>query len=479
MKRFIYLIIIAVACLAGLNSCIEDGFTTSPADQPKFSVDTLNLGETFTLDPTPTAKFTVYNPYKKQLNISSITLRDDSDGLFRLNVDGISAQSFHNIEVRPNDSICVFVAAQLPANGTFEPKELRSYLDFVTNGVTRTVVLSVTGQDVERLKAVEITSDRRLTADRPYQVFDTLRIAKGATLTLEPGVKLRFHDGAAIKVEGRLIANGTAEKQIEFTGDRTGNVAASIPYELMSGQWGGVFFAPGSTGNEMAFVSLRNSTDGITLRDATKGLPATVKALTLYNCQVHNSAGYIIDSEYSNLEIMGCELTDASFGIMRLAGGSHRVDQATVANYYLFTAIGGPAVQFEHINADSDDESGEPYLTARFTNSIFYGLGKEFSHGDLTDTAVTVENSLIGSEGSDDDNFIHCIWGEDPLFYTVRADYHFDYRLQPDSPALGKSEAALNIKPLTTDRYGRAYETPAALGAYAFNPDVAPSPGRP
>lgn len=469
MKRNITIYIIAVisivACM--LTACIEDGFTTSPSDQPAFSADTLRMGENYTLEGSPTCRFIVYNRHDKILNISNISLRDDAERYFRLNVDGFSGLSFNNIEIRPNDSIFVFVEATLPENGKDEILEVERHLDFVTNGVTSTVVLNIQAQDAIRYNGIDITGNTTWKPGKPYLISDTVRIAPGAVLNIEPGTKVRMKDKAAFKVEGTLLASGTHDNQIEITGYRTGNVASTIPYELMSGQWGGIYFTSSSHDNILAYTSIRNSSDGLTLTHTdTGGNPA----LTLLNCQIRNTTNYIIDAFHADIKAIGCELTDASQGILRLTGGNHIFNHCTIANYYLFTVLGGPAIQFAHLNADdTDEESGTlPFITADFTNSIIYGNGTEFSHGDLSGTAVTVRRCIIKSEGSDDDNFINCLWDADPLYYTVRNKYFFDYRLQPESPAIGMADAAFDIYGITADRYGVAAHSPSDIGAYTF-----------
>ena len=210
MKRkiSIYLTVIAAIAACMLTSCIEDGVTTSPSDQPAFSVDTLRMGEIYTLEGSPTRRFTVYNRHDKILNISNISLRDDNDGYFRLNVDGFSGKSFSDIEIRPNDSILVFVEATLPENGRDDLLEVERHLDFITNGVTSTVVLNIQGQDVVRYDGLDITGNTVWNAAKPYLISDTVRIAPGATLTLEAGTKVRMKDKSAFKVEGTLLASG-------------------------------------------------------------------------------------------------------------------------------------------------------------------------------------------------------------------------------------------------------------------------------
>ena len=76
---------------------------------------------------------------------------------------------------------------------------------------------------------------------------------------------------------------------------------------------------------------------------------------------------------------------------------------------------------------------------------------------------------LFKANGTDDENFIECVWDEDPMFYTVRDDYYFDYRLQPDSPALGRGNASYLTPECMYDMDGvfRLIDGPPALGAYA------------
>ena len=128
--RFFLLLILALAGTGALTSCIEDGITTSASDQPAFSTDTLRMGSLLTLGPSPTSRFIVYNRHDKILNISSVAFRDDPDNRFRMNVDGVSGRQFSNIEIRPNDSIFVFVEATLAENGKDTPVDVLAHIDF-------------------------------------------------------------------------------------------------------------------------------------------------------------------------------------------------------------------------------------------------------------------------------------------------------------------------------------------------------------
>lgn len=449
--------------LGMLTSCIEDGFSSSPSDQPTFSVDTLQMGVIFTEQPSTTHRFTVYNRAGKSISISNISLSGENAPLFRLNVDGFSGREFHNVEIRANDSIYVFVETTLPANDRTVAVEVAASLDFVTNGVTRSVTIAAQGRDVKRLRAETIVSDTRFEAGKPYQIFDSLVVAKGVTLTIDPGAELFFHDGAMMIVRGTLKAVGETGNEIIFAGDRTGNVAADISFDLMSNQWIGMFFTNTSRTNELSYAHVCNTWQGVTVDGAFSDEPVEMKMI---NSRLRNSGGLALEVYHANISAYGCEFAEASDGVVYLQGGQHVFNHCTFSNYYLFSAVGGAILQMSHIDADSDDESGLPYTKAEVSNSIIYGLGSDLNHGDFEGTEIYLRRCLLRSEGTDDNNFINCMWGTDPGFLTERSEYYFDYRLHDDSPAVGSADPALTAPEAAVDRYGIERGMTPNIGAY-------------
>jgi subtilisin family serine protease len=63
-----------------------------------------------------------------------------------------------------------------------------------------------------------ISDNRTLKADRVYYVNDNLAIGEGATLTIEPGTRIEFAKDKGLSTNGKLIAHGTPQKHIVFTG---------------------------------------------------------------------------------------------------------------------------------------------------------------------------------------------------------------------------------------------------------------------
>ena len=77
-----------------------------------------------------------------------------------------------------------------------------------------------------------LTEDRTLTADHVYYVSSDLGINEGVTLTIEPGTRLEFAEDTGLYGFGKIVANGTPEKPIIFTGHNG------------EGVWKGVYSQP-------------------------------------------------------------------------------------------------------------------------------------------------------------------------------------------------------------------------------------------
>lgn len=466
MKKLQIILFGVVAILSMITTaCIEDNFTTNSNDLLEFSCDTLSFDTVFTEVGTSTRKFVVYNRHKKMINISSIKMKgNNSKAKFYLNVDGVTGNNFNDVEVRGNDSIYVFVEAYVDPTDENAPIALEDQVQFMTNGVEQSVLVTAWGQDVIRLYGKRIDADTHLTADRPYVVFDSLTVSKGATLTIDPGTTIYFHDKAKLDVEGRLLANGTIENPINLRGDRLDNVVGQIDYDIMSGQWGGVRLRAESYGNEMQYVMMRGSSWGVDI-DSTS---VAQRKLHIFNSVLHNSSGSVLTSRHAWVEAEGTEFSDAKSSVVDLVGGKVKMAQCTFANYYLFGAISGSIVNLDY--ALPADMSTLPLMEADFNNCIIYGNSSDLNIGDLTGSSVYFRNCLLKSKGSDDANFISCKWGGDPKYYTIREEYIFDYRLNNKSDAIAAGDKGLCPESARYDRYGidRLMRDGIDIGAYTW-----------
>ncbi|MBD5343249.1 MAG: hypothetical protein HDR93_08390 [Bacteroides sp.] len=450
MKQRIFLFI---AILFSLTACIEDGFDTRPSAQPSFSVEELDMGVQFTENPSPTAMLMIYNRNSKQINLSQVNLRSGEH--FRINVDGRSGSEFRDVEIRPNDSIYVFVECTLPVTPTAQPLEMTDMLDVITNGVTRSVPIKALAQNVARHRAEVISGSVTWTDELPHVIFDTLRVAPGATLTLAPGAALLFHDKAALKVEGTLLSLGTAADPVILRGDRTGNVVADISYDVMSAQWHGVDFARGSSGNRLSHTEIVNTVNGVTLDSLVD--------LTLENSRVYNSASTIISARGgARIRALGSELSNAASALLLLEGGDYQFFRSTLANWYLFSWPDMAIVEF----LDPDNTHAE------FANSIIYGRDTPVGHySDTPETAdIWFRRVCFDVEGSDDARFLNCLWATDPQLSYDLKEYTFTYLPAPESPIIQAADPSLDPADLpASDRHGRPRAL--TLGALAPAPE--------
>lgn len=459
-----------------VTSCIEDGFTADPADRPAFSTDSVRIGEVFTDEVTPTVKLMVYNRHSKGLNISDIRLSGTDADCFRLNVDGITGSTFSDVEIRAKDSIYVLIEAKLPEHGALEPKEYTAALDFTVNGRVDRVNINAFGRDVTRLRALTLEENTALNTDRPYVIYDSLVVAPGVRLTVPAGTQMLFHDKAMLIVRGTLVTKGTPEAPVTLCGDRMGKLVGDIDFDIMSRQWTGVFFTPTSTANRLTHTVVKNTVQGVTIvGDGSDTLERP--RLQMVNCVLRNSACCALESYHAAVRAVGCEFAEAGDCLTYMQGGSYDFNHCTFANNYLYAVIGAPALNFAHVSDDPDtgfdDGSGLPYLTAEVANCIVYGYGGDISHGDLEGTGIYLRNCILKGGGEDDEHFLGILWDTDPLFFTVRSDYFFDYRLQAESPAIGAADPALSAPEAATDFYGLPRDPQAPdLGAYVFDPEA-------
>lgn len=466
-KRYLPLYMLLV-CLMGLvTACIDDDFTTSPNDVLTFSTDTVNFDTIFTDIGTPTQKLKVFNNSDKSLRISSIKLGKGGSSGFIVNVDGLSGTTFTDTEIRGNDSLFIFVIANIKETGELQPVEARDSLVFVTNGVTQHVKLLAQTIDAKRLRGVVVNSDTLLTAEKPFIVYDSLVVAPNATLTIEPGATLHFHNGVSLDVYGRLVAEGVPGLPITLRGDRLDRMFDNLPYDNLAGQWGGVRFHEGSFDNRFTHAHVRGTTWGIVC-DSTDLQRTT---LHIYNSIIHNSTENLIDIACARVSIVNSELSDAGRSVLAVHKGVVDVTHCTLANYYFYDMIKGAIIQ-----TPTCEELIEWQVDIKLNNCLIAGNASPLSEGDFTGSNVMLNSCLIANvEGTDDLNFIHTKWNGEPKFWLIdRENYLYDYRLgSSKSDAIGWGTVDYINDSTATDMYGESRNERIDVGAYQF---TVPSP---
>jgi parallel beta-helix repeat protein len=125
-------------------------------------------------------------------------------------------------------------------------------------------------------------------AGSPYIVTDILTIPSGTTLTIQPGVEIRFDGYYALDVQGTLNATGSPNSRILFTSNKTNR---------QRGDWFGIFLGPTSTNSV-----IRNATIEYAESAVAEGSTHSPRNL-ISNCIIRfNNTGFDIESD-GNAEI--------------------------------------------------------------------------------------------------------------------------------------------------------------------------------
>lgn len=363
MKRFgIAWLICAVLAL---GSCTDDWtFSASLRYGLGFSADTVRFDTVFTGVASASNGFMIYNTNDVGLRFDAL-MGGGTSSPFRMNLDGEGGAVITGLEIAAGDSLFCFVSVNIPETDTPALFDAFDSIRFVLeSGTVQAVRLSACGQNVVRLRSKRIESDTVLTARLPYIIFDTLHVAEGATLTLEPGVRFYYHNNAVLDVAGRIVAQGTLDSMIMMRGDRLDNMLSELPYDLLTGQWGGIRLRSGSYDNKLEWCDIHGGNWGI-LADSAD---ADRTKLTMISSIIHNVNGNGIETTGCRIEVANSQITNAGVSCVDLTGGWAEFTFCTIAGFSLWS-VGSQAV----IITDRRGESVVPFLGASFRNCIITG----------------------------------------------------------------------------------------------------------
>ncbi|HRB41141.1 MAG TPA: hypothetical protein PKX86_10610, partial [Bacteroidia bacterium] len=101
----IFLLLLFVVLIA----CRKDQLLTDSSAKLNFSEDTVLFDTVFASIGSTTQYLLVYNDHNRPIKISSIKLAGGSSSPFRMNVDGVAANSLNDVEIRAKDSLWIFI----------------------------------------------------------------------------------------------------------------------------------------------------------------------------------------------------------------------------------------------------------------------------------------------------------------------------------------------------------------------------------
>lgn len=422
--------------LISVGACDDyDTWTTSPSALLTLSEDTIAFDTLITDEGSTTKTLIASNKGDKGLRIRRVALGQGKESLFHVNVDG---QYLYNgvgedFEVRRKDSIYVRIEVRLPISDSDSIHAYQDELQFtLESGATQKVLLTASGMDVVILRGEVITTDRTLDATRPYQVFDSLVVAQGATLTLPEGCTLMFHDGTSLLVHGSLKAMGTLERPVILRGDRVDKMFPYLPYDRTPNRWGGVHFFGDSHDNELTQCDIHSGDYGIVC-DSTATLDADRPMLVMRDCEVHNIGGPGLQFTHCVTQVIGTQVSNTLGATVSLLGGDHLFVHSTLAQFYPLSADRGPALEVGDsllIGLDSSkDYEHIPLQRAHFLNCVITGYADDVFFGRFFSTTVSdapflFHNSLMRTPYDDDYRFQQVTF-DNPDSLEVSGEKHF------------------------------------------------------
>lgn len=408
MRQFI--LILGLIATFSFTSCRNELDFEQSIGTLSFSKETVYLDTVFTNIGSSTYTLKVYNNSNKNISIPRVRLGKGQTSNYQLMVDGVAGKEFENVELLAKDSMFVFISVNsdvADANPTdflytdriefggatdFQKVELVTLIQdavFIypertgspNNYTYEQINLGVDGNGDPinitgtNLSHTDVTNGDELhwTNTKPYVVYGYAKIPENETLVVDPGVSVHFHanSGLIVANNAHLDINGglstynpdgsvLVNNQVVFEGDRLEPNYSDVP-----GQWGTVWFLPGSNNNSLENLTIKNATVGMLVsgNDGT-----TTPTIDMTNVQIYNCANVGILARTGNMT--GKNIVTNNCGQASLActfGGSYNFTHCTFANYW-------PSPSQTCLVMDDYDGSASYALTqANFKNCIFYG----------------------------------------------------------------------------------------------------------
>src|SRR3989344_4502709 len=229
----------------------------------------------------------------------------------------------------------------------------------------------------------DITEDTIWTkTESPYIVKNSVSVFPGVTLTIEPGVVVKFDQGEfffgnSLNIDGSLSVLGTPENPVYFTSnfddevggntddeeicyediDEEGNVVGEIceSFDLgdpLAGDWDGIYFD--NSNSVLKNLRVRYADDALALRDSdvdfqNLNVENSIYGLSSYGNSKIEVAGGIFDNlerdaigSYGNgsLTLEGVNISNIYGDAFGLYGGSLHASTLTVKNISFGSALG-------------------------------------------------------------------------------------------------------------------------------------------
>ena len=241
--------------------------------------------------------------------------------------------------------------------------------------------------------------------DSPYIIINDITIYPNVTLTIEPGVEIRFGGNFSLTVNGTLIVNGESNRMVKFTSN------TEMP---QAGDWNAIRFY-NSQNSKLSYCVVEYAIDGIFVKNSS---------LEILGCKIYeNLKNGINIAENCNLSIKNSIIMSNENGIFSDIDSEVTIENTTITYNDHGIHLEGSIQNFQIINNTlSSNEIGiyiSDQVNSRISNnSIAYNeIGVLFENASYS---VPINfNDIYGNDlamnavESDPVNATYNYWGDE------------------------------------------------------------------
>ncbi len=427
MRKFPFiglLVLIWLGC-----STREEMISFDPSLSLIFSNDTVTFDTLLSERRSSTMRLAIYNPNEEAIQLSEVALGKGEISDYQVVFNGRETNSLINERILGGDSLLILVEVNIRARNEDLPYLVKDSIIVRWNTNEDHVKLVAYGQDGNTV-GNQIVCDEIWTSDRPYIISDTILVSSGCELLIEEGAQVYFENDAALFIQGSLSAIGDSANHIVFRNARFDGI-----YDRVPGQWNGIYFLEGSTGNEIEFAEIFNGQIGLRIGtpDEDDVPDVLVSNTEIYNMSVAGILAFTSDVSAQNVLIYNC----GNYLVGGFAGGNYSYTHCTFSNEPALFIQDEPTVQFSDNVVISETELLTSDLSLALTNSIIWGPADEellINNGGGANVTAILTSNIIRSLEDIPNNFT----SREPNFPGFKETFSNNYML--DTLAFAKDQ---------------------------------------
>jgi hypothetical protein len=245
-------------------------------------------------------------------------------------------------------------------------------------------------------------------AGSPYIVVDTVVVFPGVTLTIDPGVVVKFDSTKYLEIrQGTLIANGTATDSITFTANSLNPVQGSWG----NSSYGGIYLNYNASTASFNYVNVRYSTIGIKYGGTITYIKNSI--FTYNECGISNIYNTLVDScifkfngsgmgYFNNTTVNFCNISNNTYGIERVSGGfisnciidSNQIGLGGNYGWFDYSKMFNCNISYNQIGVNADD-GGNTIKNCIFNYNSVKGYNQQYG-GNSADSIINCEFKFNG-----------------------------------------------------------------------------------